>query len=652
MIKRILSFTIVLTLIISCLPLAHAADVDYSAGTRVEWSSTQTAEYTITVPAKLKPAQEGPVTLTGSWPSNLLVNVTADKDVNLVNSINPNESKTVNVLFPGISETGSNTEAVTFTKNVSVEDVQGVLFGVWNGTFNYNVTTQEIASNPTANMRLAIATPSSKQSDNPTLSPVSEYTISGSAFAERGIKSLTISVVEEKELIVTSCTEQAMGMHQLLLENFLSEADAEALQGKTATYTNMDGETLDIVLFQVSQSAIRISDAYYNKMGPMRAEIAQKGKCSMFVVNNITTEVLDSSDMQDGNWNLTVTLPANSTTTINVILEDELGNTVESCAYAAYSEYVPFQYGAYRTGAIDIYLEEGPDAAKNKLYGTWDDIGPKVYSDGSVYFTNRFHYDNVDVELIIPESAGITYLSESSLKDTTGICGLYLPNTVTKIKYRTMDYLGHYGGSPTTLSLPASLENIEEDAFYGTSAKIVLAPDNPHYRMVDGVIYTTDMKTLVYATRACSSNYTIPEGVTTISKGAFRDSTVTSVTLPNTVTDLRADTFSGSNIQSVRLSNKLTFIWSYVFYDCTSLETIEFPDGVTEFSHGVFQSCDALKSVILPASLTKIGPAAFHDCPSLDTIYFTGTEEQWASVTIDGYNDAVLNATVICNYVP
>jgi hypothetical protein len=89
-----------------------------------------------------------------------------------------------------------------------------------------------------------------------------------------------------------------------------------------------------------------------------------------------------------------------------------------------------------------------------------------------------------------------------------------------------------------------------------------------------------------------------------------------------------------------------------VFYDCTSLETIEFPDGVTEFSHGVFQSCDALKSVILPASLTKIGPAAFHDCPSLDTIYFTGTEEQWASVAIDSYNDAVLNATVICNYVP
>lgn len=132
--KKILSLTLAALMVVSMVPTAFAANVDYQNGTEVEYTGSRTtinedgtashnAEYTITVPALLAPGGSGTVTLAGYWPSDATVKVTADASVDMLNSINNADKKTLTVTFAGIELAGSNTATVTDNEAVSVSDI-------------------------------------------------------------------------------------------------------------------------------------------------------------------------------------------------------------------------------------------------------------------------------------------------------------------------------------------------------------------------------------------------------------------------------------------------------------------------------------------------------------------------------------------------
>lgn len=148
--KKILSLTLAALMVVSMVPTAFAADVDYQNGTEVEYTGTRStveddgsvshnAEYTITVPAMLAPGGSGTVTLEGYWPSDATVKVTAEEKVEMVNNINSADKKELAVTFASIEKAGSNTAIVTASAPVSVADISNALFGTWAGKFNYNV---------------------------------------------------------------------------------------------------------------------------------------------------------------------------------------------------------------------------------------------------------------------------------------------------------------------------------------------------------------------------------------------------------------------------------------------------------------------------------------------------------------------------------
>ena len=66
----------------------------------------------------------GEVTLSGTWAVDRYITVTADKEIDMVNSINSNDKKVLAVTFDGIGKRGSNTEAQTVTKSISVENIK------------------------------------------------------------------------------------------------------------------------------------------------------------------------------------------------------------------------------------------------------------------------------------------------------------------------------------------------------------------------------------------------------------------------------------------------------------------------------------------------------------------------------------------------
>lgn len=143
--RKMIPVTMAALMALSTIPVAFATN-DYTQGTQVEYTATQNEEYLITVPAKLTPGASGTVKLEGAWPDNKIIIVTADANVTLTNSLKENDKKVLNINFAGIEEAGDNTQRLTFTESVSVDDISGALFGVWDGKFNYNVSTRKVGA--------------------------------------------------------------------------------------------------------------------------------------------------------------------------------------------------------------------------------------------------------------------------------------------------------------------------------------------------------------------------------------------------------------------------------------------------------------------------------------------------------------------------
>lgn len=70
-----------------------------------------------------------------------------------------------------------------------------------------------------------------------------------------------------------------------------------------------------------------------------------------------------------------------------------------------------------------------------------------------------------------------------------------------------------------------------------------------------------------------------------------------------------------------------------VFENLTMVKHIVFENGQTAIPVSAFKNCSSLESITIAATVTSFGAGSLVGCTSLRTIYYTGTEEQWNSMT-------------------
>ncbi|MGE0021822.1 MAG: leucine-rich repeat domain-containing protein [Draconibacterium sp.] len=107
-----------------------------------------------------------------------------------------------------------------------------------------------------------------------------------------------------------------------------------------------------------------------------------------------------------------------------------------------------------------------------------------------------------------------------------------------------------------------------------------------------------------------------------IPKSAFKNcSSLQSIIFPDSVVSIGFGAFSNcNNLTSVTLNSYLKVIGNGAFEGCRSLSSIKIPENVVSIGVGAFFYCTELKEIILPTALVIINDGVFAGCEKLGKI--------------------------------
>lgn len=172
-----------------------------------------------------------------------------------------------------------------------------------------------------------------------------------------------------------------------------------------------------------------------------------------------------------------------------------------------------------------------------------------------------------------------------------------------------------------TIIIGKNVEKIGVWAFENNQKleKFVVSEENKNFCSVDGVLFSKDMKTLLFyplakdvtvskdenGNQVKTSQYAVPDGVETIrTKAFYKCSVLTEITLPDSVKSIEEK----------------------VFFRCGNIKEIVLPKNIENIGQDCFAYCSGLKEMTIPASIKSIDKYAFFNCTSLHTLNIDAKE--------------------------
>jgi len=234
--------------------------------------------------------------------------------------------------------------------------------------------------------------------------------------------------------------------------------------------------------------------------------------------------------------------------------------------------------------------------------------------DGSATQGQLAHIDMADVSIV---AGGGSYAESRYTEDNVIGYGMFagcsklesivMPDNVTVIERDALRDCA----SLTSLTIPASVEEITPSSGCAALAEIQASPANSHYRSDGGALFNADATALVWFPMGKEGDYTLPITVMSIDDYAFTGCKITSLTLPDELTDIGQSAFYGCELEEIHMPDKLRQIPVGVFQDCRRLSTVYLGTGTELVSDYAFDGCPLLHLYLSASYPPVCRPDAF-----------------------------------------
>ena len=282
------------------------------------------------------------------------------------------------------------------------------------------------------------------------------------------------------------------------------------------------------------------------------------------------------------------------------------------------------------TSLTDIYIPK-----------SWS-INAKDYHDGRCYgpFANCSSLNSVEFE------EGITEIPFAMFAGCTGLTSITIPNTVTKIGEsafescenlesinlsNSLTTIGIYAfrkcKNITNFIMPNSVTDVHGYAFTNCTklSKLVLSTklENVGSRAFENCTSLTD----IYIPKSWSIN--AKDYHDGRCYGPFANcSSLNSVEFEEGITEIPFAMFAGcTGLTGITIPNTVTKIGESAFESCDNLESVVLPDGLKEIDRIAFRSCVKLAEIIIPNSVNSMGEYVFANCTSLKKAVLPNTRK-------------------------
>ena len=215
--------------------------------------------------------------------------------------------------------------------------------------------------------------------------------------------------------------------------------------------------------------------------------------------------------------------------------------------------------------------------------------GAQIAEGGKAYAEGHFTQTNV--------------VGKAMLASCEKLRRIVLPLQTTKIEadaFRNCSSLH-------TIEVPTLVESIETSAGCTALTEINVQAGNSHYSSKDGVLLSGDGKSILWFPMGKEGEYTLPATVTTVGDYAFRN----------------------CRIETFHFADGLTSIGKYAFYN-SSVKEVSLPSTVKQIPTGLFQKCADLTTVHLGKNTEMLGDYVFDGCP-ITNLYISAPTPPYCS---------------------
>lgn len=215
--------------------------------------------------------------------------------------------------------------------------------------------------------------------------------------------------------------------------------------------------------------------------------------------------------------------------------------------------------------------------------------GAQIAEGGKAYAEGHFTQTNV--------------VGKAMLASCEKLRRIVLPLQTTKIEadaFRNCSSLH-------TIEVPTLVESIETSAGCTALTEINVQAGNSHYSSKDGVLLSGDGKRILWFPMGKGGEYTLPSTVTTVGDYAFRN----------------------CRIETFHFADGLTSIGKYAFYN-SSVKEVSLPSTVKQIPTGLFQKCADLTTVHLGKNTELLGDYVFDGCP-ITNLYISAPTPPYCS---------------------